>query len=91
MPRWASRITLEVTGVRVERVQDISEEDAGAEGIAEPAPVHGKWCDPRKGREGHWSYREPFSPLWDSINTKPGRSWEDNPWVWIVEFRRVTP
>ena len=72
MPRWASRITLEITGVRVERLQDISAADAWAEGIAyspDVDPVH--------------AYRE----LWEQING-PG-SWDANPFVWVVEFRRA--
>jgi hypothetical protein len=77
-----------VTGVHAERLQEIGEEDAQSEGIAEPAPVHGKWCDPAKGREGHWSYRKPFAELWDSINGKRA-SWESNPWVWVIEFKRI--
>lgn len=81
MPRWASRILLAVTAVRVERVQDITEDDARAEGIAEPAPVHGKWCDPAKGREGHWSYRKLFADLWNTIHG--GGAWERNDWVWV--------
>ena len=70
MPRWASRITLEITGVRVERLQAISEADAAAEG-----------CDGK----GPLSYH--YAQLWESING-PG-SWEANPWVWVVEFRRI--
>ena len=75
MPRWASRITLEVTGVRVERVQDITEEDAQAEGILFSVPRGG-------GR------RRTFEALWEDIY--PG-SWERNDWVWVIEFRRVKP
>lgn len=80
MPRWASRIDLEVTGVRVERLQDISEADAIAEGV-EPyrLPVH-----PVREALRHV---DGFSVLWESING-PG-SWDANPWVWVVEFRRV--
>lgn len=88
MPRWASRITLELTGVRVERLQDISEKDAKAEGIEEPSPAHGAWCDPNLGREGHWSYRLTFSLLWDSINGKRA-PWASNCWVWVLQFRVV--
>jgi len=78
MPRNFSRITLEITGVRVERLQDISEEDAKAEGVERHAPA----CV--VGRP----YRVPYSVLWESING-PG-SWDANPWVWVVEFKRVT-
>jgi hypothetical protein len=89
MPRWACRINLEVTGVRCERLQDISEADAKAEGISEPEPSHGHWCDPKLGREGHWSYRKPYAALWDSINGRnPAKAWAANPWVFVVEFRR---
>ena len=79
MPRAASRITLEVTGVRVERLQDISEADALEEGITyNDLPNNG--LDPRRART--WYHR-----LWESING-PG-SWEANPWVWVVEFKRL--
>ena len=76
MPRWASRITLRITNVRVERVQEISEEDAQAEGFRrEPAmPI-----DPRD-----W-----FRVLWDSINAGRGYPWSANPWVWVVEFTSI--
>ena len=73
MPRWASRITLEITGVRVERLQDISEEDAISEGTPFPC---GGWVGG-------------YQKLWESIHG-PG-SWDLNPWVWVVEFKRVTP
>ena len=85
MPRWASRITLEVTGVRVERVRDITEADAIAEGIIPQAYGFGV--------EGlHMSLqtaREAFGCLWDSINAKRGYGWSVNPWCWVVAFRRV--
>lgn len=79
MPRWASRITLEITGVRVERLQSISESDAIAEG-AEPELV------PPDG--GSCPHTEGFRTLWESINGKRA-PWAANPWVWVVEFRRV--
>lgn len=89
MPRWASRIDLEVTSVCVERLQDISASDAKAEGI-EGQSAHGPWRN--YGRDGYWfpegkdtapvlSYRS----LWDQINGPD--SWAANPWVWVVEFR----
>ncbi len=71
MPRWACRTVVEITEVRVERLQEISEEDARAEGIQEVGigAVHD------------------FMVLWESINGK--ESWALNPWVWVIEFRRV--
>lgn len=106
MPRWASRITLEVVSVRVERLQDISEADAIAEGVWDGNPVwppnkdlcpvcHGQrvyeggsmsgaierdctFCDTNVKR---------YKALWQHING--GDSWEANPWVWVVEFRKL--
>lgn len=92
MPRWASRILLEVTGVRVERLQDISEADARAEGIEERANA-GR--DPARWRVyGHADRYtsdpvESYRSLWESING--AGSWDPNIWVWVVEFRRITP
>lgn len=83
MPRWASRITLEITGVRVERLQDISEEDAIAEGppgLKFPAPPGSFWVTD-DGR------RKAFRSLWESINGP--ESWKQNPWVWVIEFKRL--
>lgn len=77
MPRWASRITLEVTGVRVELLQACNEVDA----IAEGAP----WAACGSPQDG--SHKAGFAQLWESING-PG-SWEANPWVWVVEFQKV--
>lgn len=84
MPRWASRITLEVESVRVERLQEISEADARAEGL--------EWVSPTFGISGladSWNIdpRASYQALWESING-PG-SWEANPYVWIVTFRRI--
>lgn len=93
MPRWASRITLEVNAVRVERLQDISEEQAIAEGVRE-LPLQKDepgawWCaDPLGNPELHCrTPRAAFCRLWESING--AGSWADNPWVWVVEFKRV--
>ncbi len=80
MPRWASRITLEITGVRAERLQEISDDDAFAEGIQ-------SWVDSGHGMAGGGSARGTYRALWESING-PG-SWDANPWAWVVEFRRL--
>jgi hypothetical protein len=90
MPRWASRITLEITAVRVERIQQISHEDGIAEGID-------AWIDslPQEKRNGDVRAQSlslkqlAYSYLWDSINGKRGFGWDKNPWVWVVEFKRV--
>lgn len=86
MPRWASRILLEITGVRVERLQDISQADAIAEGVA---PLRG----------GYWKHYQPdwtqhqlsargsFVTLWNSINGVD--AWYKNPWVWVIEFKQI--
>lgn len=81
MPRWASRLTLRVTGVKVERLQDISEDDARAEGLSWVAPTYGV-----PGLAGSWqgSSVAAFASLWDSIHG-PG-SWEANPWVAAISF-----
>lgn len=90
MPRWASRITLEVTGVRVERLCDISEADAVAEG-AEPIGI--TFQDDAAGTPKvvpslGGPYRDGYRVLWESING--AGSWTANPWVWVVSFRRAT-
>jgi hypothetical protein len=97
MPRWASRITLEITAVRVERLQDITEEDAQKEGVESvlyreerfwrayghnPLPGGGELTATRDAKRS-------FQTLWSSINGPD--SWASNPWVWVIEFRRVQP
>jgi hypothetical protein len=82
MPRAASRITLEVTGARVERLQEIDWEDSIAEGIRDPRRAAWR-VDPVEGCVA--KYRE----LWDSLNAARGYGWHANPWVWVVEFRRI--
>jgi hypothetical protein len=88
MPRWASRITLEVTGVRVERLQDISEADAMAEGCTRNHNNY-YWGGPHKagGLKQMANAKQAYQDLWESINS-PG-SWDANPWVWVVEFKRL--
>ena len=84
MPRWASRILLEVTDVRVERLQDISEADALAEGTP-------SWADGAcaVGNPHGLNARDYYEVLWSSINGRA--SWDANPWVWCVSFRRIGP
>jgi hypothetical protein len=76
MPRWASRLTLEITEVRVQRVQEISEDDCIAEGVEQ-------WSD--SANSPRWK----FQCLWDSINAKRGFGWDKNPWVWAITFKQI--
>lgn len=73
MPRWASRLWLSVTEVRVERLRDISGADAVAEGVRSRLPENGM-------------AQQDYADLWNSLHTKPGTRWEDNPWVVAVSF-----
>ncbi|MPN12300.1 hypothetical protein SDC9_159616 [bioreactor metagenome] len=75
MPKWAARIWLEVTGVRVERLQQITEEDAKAEG----APMKNSPAAHLTG------YRRGFQELWESTDG----DWAANPWVWVIDFKRI--
>lgn len=74
MPRWASRILLEITDIRVERLQGISNDDAVAEGIGAPLDIR-------------YAAIDGFKPLWESVYGE--RSWDVNPWVWAITFKRV--
>lgn len=74
MPRWASRLTLELTDVRVERVQDISLADVAAEGV------------PPNNEQG-WDSTDGFAELWDKVNGRG--SWRKNEWVWVLAFERL--
>lgn len=101
MPRWASRLTLRITEVRVERVQEISREDAIAEGVDwEACPTHQTDASFRTQREAdrvglcaHYyaeiDYVGGFQRLWDAINAKRGYPWEANPWVWVIKFEVI--
>ncbi len=84
MPRWASRITLEVVSVRVERLQEITDMDAIAEGVHQVGGID------RTGLTTGETVLE-FRTLWDSINAARGYGWDSNPWVWVVEFKKVEP
>lgn len=83
MPRWASRIDLEITAVRVERVREISEADACAE---LGAPLVWPGPDPEPYRRDMIGA---FANIWDEIYSKRGYGWDINPWVWVVEFKAV--
>lgn len=101
MPRWASRITLEITGVKVERLQDITRDDAFAEGVDRVDPYESNpelppgmpACFRNYSREGGWFAADPiasYRTLWGQINGKT-HPWKSNPWVWRIDFRRTTP
>lgn len=79
MPRWASRITLEITHVRVERVQEISTEDIIKEGLSTRLREHDAVVD----------LSDKWKMLWDSINEPRGYGWDKNPWVWAVDFKKL--
>lgn len=84
MPRWASRLTLEIINVKVERVQDVSTGDCYAEGIDRPkGPIFGSEVTERDNARGS------FRTLWDSINSDRDYGWENNPFVWAIEFKRL--
>lgn len=83
MPRWASRITLEIVNVRVERVQDISYEECCLE---TGSPVEWLGSGPEPYRR---DMRKVFELLWNSINAKRGFGWDVNPWVRVIKFKRV--
>jgi len=85
MPRWASRILLEITGVRVERLNDISQQDAQAEGM-KLTGWRPTYSDPDSGGDV-WTPYDNFAQLWESIYGVD--SWKANPWVWVIEFKRI--
>ena len=100
MPRWASRINLEVTEVRVERLQEITNEDALEEGIVDWCPYdrcggigylpqNHTVTEPEVCECSHFDGVEVYKLLWESING-PG-SWDQNPWVWVYTFKRIKP
>lgn len=89
MRRADSRITLEVVGVRVERLQEITEDDARAEGV-NPSDAHIVIKDGDRQPDMERTHRGAFACLWDGINGDRA-SWASNPWVWRVEFKVVQP
>lgn len=88
MPRWASRILLEITDVIIERIQDISEEDALSEGVISQYTEDGEdsFCHVDNDFLSDFP-SETFSMLWDSINKKRGYGWKVNPYVWVISFK----
>lgn len=97
MPRWACRTVLEITDIRVERVQDISEEDCMAEGLLKSYIVadwpHINDCEYRFDREdkhGYGSAIGAFRTLWNSVYDKRGLGWNKSPFVWVITFKRIT-
>jgi len=95
MPRWASRILLEITDIRVERVQDTSYDDMTAEGVDTSGPVCGEilmlmtHTDNMDDAQSVM-HRDCWADLWDTINEEKGFGWDVNPWVWVVEFKVIT-
>ncbi|HCB0080241.1 TPA: morphogenetic protein [Klebsiella pneumoniae] len=87
MPRWASRIMLEITDVRVERLNAISEEDARAEGIIDGGCLNCGEPEPCGCANPEPDATDAFAYLWQSIYGQ--ESWNANPWVWVLEFKRV--
>jgi hypothetical protein len=85
MPRWASRILLEIASVRVERLQDINNQDAMAEGMQRTTDGHACHVENEAHRATYAI--DSFASLWESINGPD--SWEANPWVWVIEFKVV--
>jgi len=82
MLRWASRITLEITSLRAERVRDITRSDIRAEGVMIPAHLNNEDSYKR-------AYADAWKTLWDSIYTKRGYGWAVNPWVWVISFKLI--
>jgi hypothetical protein len=87
MPRWASRLTLEITGVRAEQLQDITEADAKAEGCEAVPLTEGEIMLMGVDDSSCWPARSAFARLWYSIHGV--ESWDANPWVWVVSFKRL--
>lgn len=102
MPRWACRLVLEITKVRVERIQDISEEDAKAEGVrfTDFGDDYGYMKQQKPGfhigevsshDQCHQAAKTCFAGLWHKIHAKDGCDWAANPWVWVIEFAPLPP
>ena len=90
MPRAYSRITLEITDVRVEQVQEVSEADAEAEGVTRELRGPRMYPGTNAARILE-SHQAAFARFWDAINAKRGYGWDTNPWVWVLTFKRAQP
>jgi hypothetical protein len=88
MPREAARIFLRATNVRVERLQEITEEDAIAEGVGDPYDYQSPEYYDQPHMRGLEINKSAFAGLWDSLNEKRGYGWRTNPWIWVIEFER---
>lgn len=91
MPRWASRILLEITGVRIERLQDISDADIEAEGIDMVALAEAQERYDVIAKDGNASGRPTLRSAWRDLWESTGGDWDANPWLWAISFKRVTP
>jgi len=90
MPQWASRLTLLIKEIKVERLQDISEEDAIAEGVFKSKDYWHSTLHPIKGNYQCWtSAKEAFGKLWNATHKKPEEKFEASPWVWCVKFEVI--
>jgi hypothetical protein len=98
MPQEAARLFLEVKNIRVEKLKDISEGDAKAEGVEKfllfelgqiPQELFVSGGKYGKGMVPLMSYKAGFYKIWEELNAKQGCSWDSNPWVWVYEFGRV--
>jgi hypothetical protein len=90
MLKWASRITLEVVSVRVERLQEITAEDIIAEGVCVVGRVDGFLAKFEPTGDFKETQRATFAHLWDSLNANRGFSWKSNPWTWCISFKVVS-
>jgi hypothetical protein len=87
MPRWASRIDLEIIKIEIQRIQNIEEREVWAEGVKRPD----WWDDLDPHIDPETAAREKYARVWDKIYAKRGYTWSSNPWVWVITFRVIRP
>jgi len=90
MPRWASRVTLEIGEIRVERLHDMTNSDARSEGIFDDGDLVGPTARRLYGYASEFGWRQPkraFAHMWNVTYAKRGLGWDANPWVWVISFR----